>query len=406
MKLTNVTTFAVANPPPSFGGRWFLFVRIETHEGGVGYGEAYGVPFRAPVAETMVADVFDRILAGKDPRHIERIWREAYAAGFSVRPDPSVMGIVSALEMACWDLVGKEVGQPVHQLLGGRLHDRLRAYTYLYPEPTDQGDAVYVDPSLAAERAVEMLELGFDAVKFDPAGAYSPLVPRQPSMDDLDRSDAFCSQIRAAVGPRADLLFGTHGQFTPSGALRMARRLEPHDPLWFEEPVPPDRPEAMARVASGTCIPIAAGERLTTKYEFARLLELGAASILQLNLGRVGGLLEAKKIAGMAEAFHAEIAPHLYCGPIVGAANVQLAATLPNFCILESIKDWSGFHAEILRHPIEVEDGHVIVPTAPGLGVELDEGVARANPYAGDRLPLEPHSIESERSDPSGIGPR
>ena len=146
----------------------------------------------------------------------------------------------------------------------------------------------------------------------------------------------------------------------------------------------------MARVARATSIPIATGERLTTKYEFARVLETGAASILQLNLGRVGGLLEAKKIAGMAEAHYAQIAPHLYCGPVVGAANIQLSACSPNFLILEGIRDWGGFHAEILKTPIRWEDGYVIPPTAPGLGVELDEAVAARHPYEGDELHLTP----------------
>jgi galactonate dehydratase len=192
--------------------------------------------------------------------------------------------------------------------------------------------------------------------------------------------------VREAVGNHCDLLFGTHGQFTPSGAIRLAKRLEAYDPLWFEEPTPPEVPEEMARVARATSIPIATGERLTTKYEFARVLETGAASILQMNLGRVGGLLEAKKIAGMAEAHYAQIAPHLYCGPVVGAANIQLATCSPNFLILEGIKDWSGFHAEILKTPIRWEEGYVIPPSGPGLGVELDEEVALRNPYAGEEL--------------------
>ena len=204
--------------------------------------------------------------------------------------------------------------------------------------------------------------------------------------------------VREAVGTKADILFGTHGQFTASGALRLARRLEQYDPLWFEEPVPPDNPAEMAKVASQTTIPIATGERLTTKAEFARLLELKAASILQMNLGRVGGLLEAKKIGALAEANGAQLAPHLYCGPIVGAANVQLATCSPNFLILESIRDWSGIHADLLVTPMQFEDGHVIPPTAPGLGVELNEEFARANPYTGDQLHLQ--------MDPNPVTPR
>lgn len=175
---------------------------------------------------------------------------------------------------------------------------------------------------------------------------------------------------------------------TPSGAIRLASRLEPYDPLWFEEPTPPDNIAGMARVAQGTTIPVSTGERLTTKYEFADLLRHDAVAILQMNLGRVGGLLEAKKIAGMAEAFHVQIAPHLFCGPIVGAANMQLCACSPNFLIMEGIERWGGFHAEILKTPITWEDGYLIPPSAPGIGVELDEAVAEAHPYTGDRLQL------------------
>jgi 2-dehydro-3-deoxyphosphogalactonate aldolase len=176
---------------------------------------------------------------------------------------------------------------------------------------------------------------------------------------------------------------------TTSSAIRLAKRLEQYDPLWLEEPVPPENVDEMARVARSTSIPIATGERLTTKYDFARLLTKQAASILQMNLGRVGGILEAKKIAGMAEAFYAQIAPHLYCGPVVGAANVQIAACSPNFLIQESIMTWGGFHAEILKTPMTWEDGYIIPPTAPGLGVELDEAVAEAHPYTGNLLHLE-----------------
>ncbi len=179
---------------------------------------------------------------------------------------------------------------------------------------------------------------------------------------------------------------------TTSSAIRLARRLEKYDPLWFEEPVPPENVEEMARVARQTTIPIATGERLATKYEFAALLRHQAASILQMALGRVGGILEAKKIAGMAEAHYAQIAPHLYCGPIEGAANVQISTCSPNFLILESIRDWSGFHSEILKKPMRWEDGYVIPPTDPGLGVELDEEVAAQHPYEGDRLHLEMHN--------------
>jgi len=394
MQIAELKTFVVGNPPPTFGGRYFLFLKLKTACGVEGVGEVYAASFGPKAIEAMIGDVFERHVQGSDPFRIETLWRNVYGRGYSGRPDISLMGVLSGFEMALWDIVGKAVGKPVHALLGGLVNERLRTYTYIYPdEPGSDAysdSPVYRDPDAAAERALKYVAQGFSAVKFDPAGPYSTFDPRQPSLERLSLSEAFCKTLRAALGDRCDLLFGTHGQFTPSGARRLAQRLEPYSPLWFEEPTPPEMPEEMARVAAGTSIPIATGERLTTKYEFARVLETGAASILQLNLGRVGGLLEAKKIAAMAEAHYAQIAPHLYCGPVVGAANIQLSACIPNFLILESIERWDGFQAKLLKKPIRWENGYVIPPSEPGLGVELDEEVALAHPYAGDALHLVP----------------
>ena len=393
MKIKDLKTFVVGNPPPHFGGRYFIFVKLITDDGIEGVGEVYCATFAPHVIMKMIEDVFDRHVEGTDPFHIEKLWRNVYGRGYTLRPDVSLMGVLSGLEIALWDICGKTVGKPVYELLGGRVHEKLRTYTYLYPRDgavfTENEPHVYSDPYLAAQAAVEYVTQGFTAIKFDPAGLYSVFDPRQPSLEELERSELFCRLIREAVGSKADLLFGTHGQFTPSGAIRLARRLEAYDPLWFEEPTPPERPEEMAKVARKTSIPIATGERLTTKYEFSRVLETGAASILQPALGRVGGILEAKKIAGMAEASYAQIAPHLYCGPIEGAANIQLSTCSPNFLMLEGIQRWDGFHAEILKKPIRWESGYVIPPTEPGLGVELDEEVALAHPYSDTELHLE-----------------
>jgi len=392
MKIKDLKTFVVGTPPPHLGGRYFVFLKLVTDDGIEGVGEVYCATFGPHVMAKMVEDVFERHVEGIDPFRIETLWRQVYGRGYTLRPDVSLMGVLSGLEMALWDICGKSVGKPVYELLGGRVHEKLRSYTYLYPKAGtvyDDGPNVYNDADLAAEAAAECVAQGFTAIKFDPAGPYSAFVPRQPSLEAMGRSELFCKRIREAVGSKADLLFGTHGQFTPSGAIRLARRLEPYDPLWFEEPTPPERPEEMAKVARQTRIPVATGERLTTKYEFARVLETGAASILQMALGRVGGLLEAKKIAGMAEAFYAQIAPHLYCGPVEGAANLHLSACSPNFLILESIQRWEGFHAEILKTPIRWDSGYVIPPAEPGLGIELNEDVARAHPYSGTELHLE-----------------
>jgi galactonate dehydratase len=219
----------------------------------------------------------------------------------------------------------------------------------------------------------------------------------------LDRCETFCRKVREAVGSSADLLFGTHGQMVPSSAIRLAKRLEKYDPLWFEEPVPPGQEAAMAEVARATSIPISTGERLCTKYEFQRVLELGAASILQPDIGRVGGILETKKIASMAEAYYAQIAPHVYCGPVVAAASIQVGACSPNFLIQESILDYGGFHGEILKTPLTFDDGYLIPSREPGLGVELNlEVVAKHSPYTGDRLHLQ---MASEPADVKQFAP-
>ncbi len=390
MKIADAKTYVVANPPPHYGGRYWIFVKLVTDDGIAGYGEAYSIPFHPRVVERMIADVCERHVIGSDPFKIERLWRIVYSSGYTQRPDSSLMGVLSAVEIACWDIIGKALDKPIYELLGGKVHERLRSYTYLYPDPDDPGDTrVYTDPDAAAEKAAQYLAQGFTALKFDPVGPYSAFDPRQLSPAALAHSERFIARLREAVGDRCDLLFGTHGQMTAAGAIRLARRLEPYDPLWFEEPVPPENVAEMARVARATSIPIAAGERLATKHEFARHLDAQAASILQMALGRVGGILEAKKIAGMAEAHYAQIAPHLYCGPIEGAANIQIDACSPNFLIQEGIETWGGFHAEILKTPIRWEDGYIIPPDAPGLGVELDEAVAEAHPYDGEALHLE-----------------
>ena len=392
MKVTEIRTFVVGNPPPRFGGRYFIFLKLTTDSGISGVGEVYTATFSPHLVASMIEDVAERHLIGADPFKIEAIWRRIYGSGYALRPDLTLGGIASGLEMACWDIIGKELGKPVYELLGGQVHERLRSYTYLYPPGGVDAYAdhpVYTDPDAAAQAAAAEVARGFTAVKLDPAGRYTVFDGRQPRLDELDRAERMVGAVREAVGTRADILIGTHGQFTTSGAIRFAKRLEQFDPLWFEEPTSPEIPEQMATVARATSIPIATGERLTTKYEFARVLSAGAASILQPNLGRCGGLLEAKKIAALAEVHSAQLAPHLYCGPIVGAANIQLAACSPSFLILEGIQDWGGFHAEILTTPIRWEDGYVIPPTAPGLGVELDEAVALAHPYTGSELHLE-----------------
>ncbi len=362
-------------------------VRVTTDDGISGVGECYGIPFAPNVARSMVADVFDRYIAGEEPHRVETMFRRVYSAGFTQRPDPTMMSVFSGIETAVWDILGKAHEVPVFDLLGGAFHRRIRTYTYLYPRhvhdpdgPFDPGDCFH-DPDAAAERAREYVAEGWTALKQDPTGPYSFQGGRELSLTELHRSERNIAAIRNAVGDSADILVGTHGQMTTSSAIRLAKRLEPHDPLWFEEPVPPDQWAALAKVAAATSIPVATGERLTTRFEFHQALQAGVA-VVQPDIGRSGGVWETKKIAVLAELFNAQIAPHIYCGPVAHAAAAHVAFSSPNFLILETIQ--TPFHASIVKQPLEWDSGYLLAPDRPGLGVELNDAVMAAHPAPND----------------------
>ncbi len=385
MKIAEVETFVVGNPPPSFGGAYFVFAKLVTDDGLVGYGEAYGATFRPHVVAAGIEDLADQFLVGTDPHHVELFWRRAYSRGFTQRPDVTLQGAMSALEIACWDIIGKAAGKPCYELLGGRVHESLRSYTYLYPKRGRSGSRLLRrrDGRRACRR-----------------GGRPRLHRRQVRSGRPVHGDG-----------RAPATAGRHRAFGRPSSAPFARRSAAERTCWWAHT---GSSRQAGRCASPTTSPrtTRCGSRsryrpttwrrwprwrrsrryrlprasgLTTKYEFARVLEARAAAIVQPDLGRAGGLLEGKKIASLAEAFGAQIAPHCYHGPIGLAANIQLAACSPNFLILECIQDVSGFHAELLRRPITWENGRVIPSTEPGLGVELDEDVARAHPYTGDQ---------------------
>ncbi|MEO0371062.1 MAG: mandelate racemase/muconate lactonizing enzyme family protein [Pseudomonadota bacterium] len=387
MKLRDLDIIVTAPPPPGWGGRYWILVKVTTDDGITGWGECYASSIGPDAMEHVIRDVFDRHMEGENPENIELMFRRVFSSGFTGRPDLTVMGAFSGLEIACWDILGKARGRPVWALLGGKMNDRIRAYTYLYPLEKHDINAFWTSPDLAAEAALDCVDRGYTAVKFDPAGPYTMRGGHSPAMTDISISVAFCKAIREAVGDRADLLFGTHGQFTTAGAIRLGQALEPYSPLWFEEPIPPDNVAQMARVAGAVRIPVATGERLTTKAEFAPVLREGAATILQPALGRAGGIWEMKKVAAMAEVYNAQMAPHLYAGPVEWAANVHFAASIPNILMAETIE--SPFHDALIKGSIRVEDGFIPVPDTPGLGIEVDEDLARANPYQEDGLHLQ-----------------
>ncbi len=387
MQLKDLEIFIVAPPNPGMGGRYWIFPKLTTACGISGYGECYATSVGPDAMRAVIDDVFGRYFKGENPEDIERMFRRTYSSGFTGRPDLTVIGAFSGLEMACWDIVGKSRGRPVWALMGGRMNERLRAYTYLYPLPKHDPVKFWTDPDMAAEAALAAVDAGWTAVKFDPAGPYTMRGGHMPAMSDISLSIAFCKAIRGAIGDKADMLFGTHGQFTAGGAIRLGHAIEPYSPLWYEEPVGPDNHVAMAEVARAVRIPVATGERLCTKAEFTDVLRSGAANILQPALGRAGGLWEAKKIATLAEGFGAQVAPHLYAGPVEWAANIQLATTCPNLLMIETIN--TAFHRDLIGEAFEVDRGFVTPTEAPGLGIDFNEDLARAHANSREGLHLE-----------------
>ena len=370
MKVTGIETILLDNVRPYIGHRKWLFIRLTTDEGIVGLGErpTGGIPNLKSQIE-LLHDMCDRFVIGENPFDVERIWQRIYTEPHDYR-HPSLYGIpaLSAIEMACWDIIGKATGQPIYNLLGGRYHEKLRAYAYM----NTQG--VWENPELAGRRAEELVKAGNTACKIDP---FRPITgpPRDYPLKTIRHVSKIFRAIRDAVGDELEIGIGTHGQFSTAGAIRVASILEEFDPFWFEEPVSPENVDEMARVAAHTSIPIATGERLVTKFEFSEVLEKQAAQVIQLDVGQCGGILEAKKIAGMAEAHYAMTAPHMYCGPVAAAAAVQLDTCSPSFLIQEF--NSNSLHSEIFVEPIKFENGFITPPSGPGLGVELNEEVVK-----------------------------
>jgi 2-dehydro-3-deoxyphosphogalactonate aldolase len=365
VKITAIQTHIVACPDSD---RKWVFLKLRTDAGIEGVGECSNYSYREQTMCRLARELGEQYVIGSDPFAIEDLCRRLYCgihdyqhAGMIETP------VISAIELACWDIIGKAVGQPVYNLLGGLCNKTLRAYTYM---PFRHG----APPSECAATALQLVEKGFTAFKFDPIGESFPN-PRNLSLPELRYIENVIAAIRKAVGDNCDIALGTHGQCSSFAAIRLARRLEPYDLFWFEEPVPPENSDEMARVAQAINIPVATGERRLTKFEFVDLLEKKAAGILQFDVSHCGGILEAKKIAGMAESHYAMIAPHHAYGPVAAAAAVHISACCPNFLIQEGPGTWSGFFAELVKEPIKWDNGYIIPPARPGLGVELNDEV-------------------------------
>ena len=375
MKVTDVKTMVVENEPPYRGGRYLLFIQIETDEGITGLGERItGNTYSDRLGDlqsqiSLIQELAGQFVVGENPFNIERIWDRMYSARHDFRhPSLQATPVLSGIEIALWDIVGKATNQPIYNLLGGMYHEKLRAYAYM-PE-----GGFRENPERAGEIAAQLLEEGNTACKLDP---FTPLwpIPRDIPLWEIEHAAKIFESIRDAVGNNMEVGIGTHGQLTTYSAIRVADMLEPYHPFWFEEPVPLENVEEMARVAAHTSIPIATGERLVTKYEFSNLLEKQAAQIIQLDVGQCGGIMEAKKIASIAEAHYAVIAPHMACGPVAAAAAIQVDTCSPNFMIQEA--NQGPLHKTIFKEPLVFENGFITPPTGPGLGVEFDEDVIR-----------------------------
>lgn len=387
MHLTKATAYAIRTPPPNLGGYFWYFVRLETDTGLVGWGETavlFSMYSHDRAFEQLVDGVFERYLKDRDPMNRAALTSTMYAGLSSQHSDYFVGGIISAFDVAMWDICGKQLGVPVADLLGGRYRDRIRTYTYLYDLDDEGGLAASArswqeNPKRVGEVAAKFVDEGFTAVKLDPLyytlPGILPVSPWEITMEEYDRAERTIEAIRTAVGNRADILIGTHGQITPSVSRRLAKRLEQFDPLWLEEPCPPENVEEMARIAAGTSIPIATGERLAWVHDFERLFAAGACHFAQPDLGSCGGITAAKQIAGMAEAHYVLMAPHVWGGPVITAAAMQLDVAIPNFLIQESIHTSRGFFDEIAKEPFVWEDGDLIFQDRPGIGIELDEAV-------------------------------
>ena len=377
MKVTAVKTMVLENEPPYIGGKYFLILQIETDEGIVGLGEKVTgssfnsgnwQDFKSQIA--LIHETAEAFVIGENPCNIENIWQNAYGSRHDYRhPSLHYTSVLSALEVGLWDIVGKASNQPIYNLLGGRVHEKLRAYAYM---PRGYQES----PERAGEIALQLLEEGNSACKLDPFPPLHP-GPRDISLVEIGAAAGIFEGIRNAVGDKMEVGIGTHGQLTTYSAIRVANALEEYQPFWFEEPVSPENVDEMARVAAHTSIPIASGERLVTKYEFAELIEKQAAQIIQMDVGQCGGILEAKKIAAIAETHYAMIAPHMYCGPVIASAAIQIDTCSPNFLIQEA--NQGPLHKTIFKEPLAFENGFIIPPTGPGLGVELDMDVVSAH---------------------------
>ena len=366
LSITGVETYVVACPT-----RPWVFVRVETDAGVHGIGEA--MAHRKP--RTVVAaieEMSDRYLIGEDPFKTEELFHRMYRDEWFSKNVVNTT-VISAVDTACWDIKGRHLDVPVYELLGGSVNgDRLAAYANGWFKDADG------TPEGFARAAEQVVEDGYDAMKFDPFGSAWERI----SLSDLNTAIETVRAVREAVGPDIELLIEAHGRFSPGTAVDVAEKLRPYDPTFIEEPTPADSIAGLRKVSAKSSVPIASGERAMTKFDARDLLQETDIDVIQVDLANTGGITEAKKIAGMAEAEHVGIAPHNSQGPVCTAMCVQLCATAPNFVRQEVFEDYDvEWKTDLLQEPLTIEDGFIHLPDGPGLGVELDMDVVEAHDY-------------------------
>ncbi|MFG2005556.1 mandelate racemase/muconate lactonizing enzyme family protein [Spirillospora sp. NPDC048911] len=355
VRITKIDTHVVGTP-----WRNLTFVTVHTDEGLTGVGETRMLG-HTEALRGYLAEAERRHVVGSDPFDIEDLVHRMKYGDYG-RAGEIVMSGIACVEMACWDIVGKALGQPVWRLLGGKVRDRVKAYAngwYTVDRTPEEFHA-------AATRVVER---GYQALKLDPFGAGQMELDHAETM----RSISLIEAVRDAIGPERELLVEMHGRFSPATAIRLAGLIAPYDPAWLEEPVPPENLKALSKVSEHTDLPIATGERIHDRIEFREIFELQAADVIQPDVGHSGGISEVRKLAATAETHYIQVAPHNVGGPVLTAASLQLGVCVPNFKILEHFNDFADAAIKKVAPGLpEVVDGYFGLPEAPGLGVELD----------------------------------
>ena len=374
MKVTGVKTFLVT---PSIkgvgiaGDKNWLFVKVVTDDGIHGWGEAYTQSDRDRTIEEHVLEL-ERYLVGRDPFAIKHFSWVTYDDFSNRRGSMELYSALSAIEQALWDIVGKKLGVPIYQMLGGPCRNRIRVYANGWYRDCSQPDEY-------ADKAVKTIKRGFTALKFDPF----PKPWRSFISKDIQQSAIeVVRAVRLAVGPNIDLLIEGHRRLSPMNAINFSRKLEEFNPFWYEEPTPADNIPALAKVRECTGIPVVTGETLYTKTGFREVFERRAADIINPDVCNCGGILELKEIAAMAEPYYIAVAPHNYNSTTIGlAATIQAVACMPNFLITEYFLNFEEAGAEISVNPFQVDKGYINLPKGPGLGLELDEQALLEIPY-------------------------